>query len=100
VSHRPVELTQYTSIRFTEHLTLEGIAASIGLVGDAYDNALMESVIGLFKTECVTTNAFHHGPMKTLHASLGMLTPAEYEQAHYAGREPRAATRARAAQNP
>ncbi len=98
--------SQYTSIRFTEHLELEGIAPSIGSVGDAYDNALMESVIGLFKTEAITTNAFHTGPLKTLadveyatagwvdwynhrrlHGSLGMLTPAEYEQAHYAAHD-------------
>jgi putative transposase len=35
--------SQYTSIRFTEHLDLEGIRPSIGTVGDAYDNALMEA---------------------------------------------------------
>jgi len=35
--HRPVELAQYTSIRFTDHLELEGIKPSIGSVGDAYD---------------------------------------------------------------
>ena len=34
--------SQYTSIRFAEHLDLEGIRPSIGSVGDAYDNALME----------------------------------------------------------
>ena len=101
--------SQYTSIRFTEHLELAEIAPSIGTVGDAYDNALMESIIGLFKTECITTTVFHAGPYKTLadieyatagwvdwynhrrlHGSLGMLTPTEYEQAHYAAvnREP------------
>jgi len=101
--------SQYTSIRFTEHLELEGIAPSIGTVGDAYDNALMESVIGLFKTEAIATTVFHDGPYKTLadveyavagwvdwynhrrlHGSLGMLTPVEYEQHHYAAlnREP------------
>ena len=37
----PVELSQYTSIRFTDHLAIEGIRPSIGSVGDAYDNALM-----------------------------------------------------------
>ena len=105
----PVESGQYTSLRFTEHLALEGIAPSVGTVGDAYDNALMESVIGLFKTECIATTVFHPGPYKTLadveyatagwvdwynhrrlHGSLGMLTPTEYEQAHYAApnREP------------
>jgi putative transposase len=101
--------SQYTSIRFTEHLELAEIAPSIGSVGDAYDNALMECVIGLFKTEAITTDVFHDRPLKTLadveyttagwvdwynhrrlHSSLGMLTPAEYEQAHYAAlnREP------------
>jgi putative transposase len=95
--------SQYTSIRFTEHLGLEDIAPSIGTVGDAYDNALMESIIGLFKTEAIATTVFHNGPFKTLvdieyatagwvdwynnrrlHSSLGMITPAEFEQAHYA----------------
>ena len=85
--------SQYTSIKFTEHLALEGIAPSIGTVGDAYDNALMESIIGLFKTEAITTTVFHHGPYKTiadieyttagwvdwynhrrLHSTLGMMT--------------------------
>jgi transposase InsO family protein len=102
VLHRPVEPAQYTSLRFTEHLDLEGIAPSIGTVGDAYDNGLMESIIGLFKTECITTTVFHDGPYKTLadveyatagwvdwynhrrlHGTLGMITPSEYEQAHY-----------------
>jgi putative transposase len=106
---RPLESTQYTSLRFTDHLALEGIAPSIGTVGDAYDNALIESVIGLYKTECIATTVFHPGPYKTiadveyatagwvdwynhrrLHGSLGMLTPTEYEHAHYAApnREP------------
>jgi putative transposase len=95
--------SQYTSIRFTEHLALEGLRPSIGSVGDAYDNALMESVIGLFKTECIRTTVFHPGAYKTLadvefatagwvdwynhrrlHSSLGLIPPIEYEQAHYA----------------
>lgn len=101
--------SQYTSIRFTEHLELEGVRPSIGSVGDAYDNALMESVIGLYKTECIRTTVFHAGPYRTiadveyatsgwvdwynerrLHGSLGMLSPVEYETAHYAtlNREP------------
>ncbi|MFD7769239.1 DDE-type integrase/transposase/recombinase [Streptomyces sp. NPDC059787] len=41
---------QYTSFRLSDHLEAAGIAASIGSVGDAYDSALMESTIGLFKT--------------------------------------------------
>ncbi len=101
--------SQYTSIRFTEHLDLEGVKPSIGTVGDAYDNALMECVIGLYKTECVRSTVFHAGPYKTtadveyatsgwvdwynnrrLHSSLGYVAPAEHETAHYAAlnREP------------
>jgi transposase InsO family protein len=103
---------QYTSIRFTEHLDLEGIRPSIGSVGDAYDNALMESVVGLFKTECIRTTVFHAGAYRglpdvewatagwvdwynnrRLHSSLDYLTPQEFEQAHYAAisREPQPA---------
>ena len=50
---RPVESAQYTSIAFTERLAEAGIDPSVGSVGDAYDNALAESVIGLFKTELI-----------------------------------------------
>jgi putative transposase len=99
--------SQYTAIRFTEHLALEGIAPSIGTIGDAYDNGLMESIIGLFKTECIGSSIFHAGPYKTLadveyataswvdwynhrrlHGTLRMVPPAEYEQAHYAALNP------------
>src|SRR5271166_3138110 len=45
--------SQYTSIAFTAHLMAEGILASIGTVGDALDNALMESAIGLYKAELI-----------------------------------------------
>ena len=94
--------SQYISIRYTEHLDLEGIAPSIGTVGDAFDNALMESANGLYKTECIRTTVFHPGPSRTLadvefatagwvdwydnrrlHGSLGMLTPVEFETLHY-----------------
>jgi Integrase core domain len=81
-------------------------------VGDAHDNALMESIIGLFKTEAIATTVFHDGPYKALadveyvaagwvdwynhrrlHGSLGWLTPVEYEQDHYGAlsREPQPA---------
>ena len=50
VLRRPTEFAQYTSFAFTAHLIEAGIDASIGTVGDAYDNALMESTIGLYKT--------------------------------------------------
>ncbi|WP_338899974.1 integrase core domain-containing protein [Streptomyces sp. TG1A-60] len=45
--------SQYTSFAPAEHLEKAGIAASIGSVGDAYDNALMESTIGLLETEVI-----------------------------------------------
>ena len=107
--HRSVELAQYTSIRLAEHLELEGIRPSIGSVGDAYDSALMETINGLYKAECIRTTVFHDGPYKTiadveyatagwvdwynnrrLHGSLAMMPPVEFEQAHYAAlnREP------------
>lgn len=106
---RPPEPAQYTSVRLTEHLALEEIRPSIGSVGDAYDNALMESINGLYKAECIRTTVFHDGPYKTiadveyatagwvdwynnrrLHSTLGNIPPVEYEQAHYAAlnREP------------
>jgi transposase InsO family protein len=101
--------SQYTAVTYTDKLALDGIAPSIGSVGDAYDNALMESVNGLYKTECIRTTVFHEGPYKSLadveyatagwvdwynnrrlHSSLGYVPPAEFEQAHYASfnREP------------
>ena len=104
--------SQYTSITFTDHLVDAGIRPSIGSVADAYDNALMECVIGLYKTECVRTTVFHPGPYRTiaeveyataswvdwynnrrLHSSLEMMTPVEFERAHYAtlNREPQPA---------
>jgi transposase InsO family protein len=103
VLQRPVEPRQYTSLHFTEHLAREEIAPSIGSVGDAYDNALMESVIGLYKTECIRRGPFHTGPLRTLadveyatatwvewwnhaglHSTLDYRTPAEHEADHYA----------------
>jgi len=103
VLRRPLEPGQYTSIAFAETLVLEGIAASIGSVGDAYDNALAESTIGLFKTEAVSKRSpFLSGPMKTiddvefatmgwvdwfnqrrLHSTLDYLTPDEFEEVYY-----------------
>ncbi|WP_344118489.1 integrase core domain-containing protein, partial [Neomicrococcus aestuarii] len=76
-------------------------------VGDAYDNALMETVNGLYKAECVRTTIFHDGPYKTiadvefatagwvdwynnrrLHGSLGMVSPDEFEATYYAALTP------------
>ena len=47
----PVEPGQYTSVLYSERLASHGIAPSIGSVGDAFDNAMAESGIGLYKTE-------------------------------------------------
>ena len=55
---RPLESAQYTSLAFTAELREAGILGSIGTVGDALDNALMESTIGLYKTELINS---HHG---------------------------------------
>lgn len=104
--------SQYTSIVLTEHLALEQIAPSIGSVGDAYDNALMETINGVYKAECIGTTVFHDGSYKTiadvefatagwvdwynnrrLHGTLGMVSPNEYEATYYAtlSREPQPA---------
>jgi putative transposase len=101
--------SQFTSILFTERLELEQIRPSVGSVGDAYRNALMETVIGLCKTECSRTTVFRAGPYRTiadveyatagwvdwhnnrrLLSTLDMITPAEYATTHYAtlNREP------------
>jgi putative transposase len=90
--------SQYTSIAFTERLAAAGVSGSVGTVGDAYDNALAESVIGLFKTELVKPR----GPWRTaeqvelatleyvdwfnhrrLYEACGDITPAELEAAYY-----------------
>jgi putative transposase len=59
--------SQYTSVRFGETLSLSGIRPSIGSVGDAYDNALAETTIGLYKNECIRADSpFRRGPLNTL----------------------------------
>jgi transposase InsO family protein len=47
---RPFESAQYVSIKYSERLAEAGIEPSVGSVGDSYDNALAETVIGLFKS--------------------------------------------------
>ena len=89
--------SQYTSIAFTERLAEAGAAPSVGSVGDAYDNALAESLIGLFKTELIKpggpwrtveqveiatleyVDGFNH---RRLFEACGDLPPAELEAAH------------------
>lgn len=53
---------QYTAIRYAERVADAGAVASIGTVGDSYDNAMAESVVGLYKNECVKID----GPFKTV----------------------------------
>jgi putative transposase len=92
--------SQYTSIAFTAHLAAENIVPSIGTVGDALDNALMESAIGLYKTELINRRGpwrdLAHVEMETagycqwfncrrIHSAIGDVTPAEAEAAWYAG---------------
>jgi putative transposase len=91
--------SQYTSLAFTDALIEAGITGSIGTVGDALDNALMESTIGLFKTEVIehekttwtgradvekaTASWVHWYNASRLHTSIGDVPPVEYEQAHH-----------------
>jgi transposase InsO family protein len=89
---------QYLSIHYTERLALAGIEPSVGSRGDSYDNALAETIIGLYKTELV----YPRGPWSRLEdlelatlewvwwfnnhrllGPLGLVPPAEYEEAHY-----------------
>jgi putative transposase len=64
--------SQYVSIRYTERLAQAGITASVGTVGDSYDNALAETINGLYKTELVKPR----GPWRTVDA-------VEYATAEY-----------------
>ena len=93
---------QYLSIRYTERLAEAGIEPSVGSKGDSYDNALAESVIGLFKTEVIRLR----GPWRNVEdvefatlewvwwfnyhrllEPIGHVPPAEYEEAYYLRQE-------------
>jgi len=90
--------TQYLSMRYTERLADAGIAPSVGSRGDSYDNAMAESIIGLFKTEVIQLK----GPWRHLEAvefatltwvdwfntrrwlePIGYVPPADYEASYY-----------------
>ena len=96
---RPLEFTQYVAIRYTERLLEAGIEPSVGSVGDSYDNALAETINGLFKTEVIR----RRGPWRSLEAvefatlewvdwynnrrllePVGNMPPAEAEARYYA----------------
>jgi transposase InsO family protein len=90
---------QYVSIRYTERLAEAGIEPSVGSIGDSYDNALAETVIGLFKTEVIRRRGpwrhaeavefatlewvdwFNH---RRLLEPIGNIPPAEAEARHHA----------------
>ncbi len=99
VLRRLIEPGQYLSIVYTERLAEERAVISVGSRGDSYDNALAESVIGLYKSELI----FNRGPWRTveqvelatlgwvhwwntsrLHSAIKYVPPAEFEAAHYA----------------
>jgi len=89
---------QYLAIRYSERLAEEGAVASVGSKGDSFDNALAETVNGLYKTELI----HRRGPWRTvdqvelataewvqwwnerrLHGACGDIPPAEFEAAYY-----------------
>ena len=98
VIHHSDRGTQYLSMRYTDRLAAAGIAPSVGSCGDSYDNALAESIIGLFKTEVIRRlgpwrhleavefatrdwiHWFNHG---RLLEPIGYMPPAEYEARYY-----------------
>jgi transposase InsO family protein len=90
--------SQYTSIRYGQQLALNGITPSFGTVGDALDNALAETINGIFKAECVTpegpftsleqlcwaiTDWVYWYNNQRLHETLGYKTPSEAETQYY-----------------
>jgi transposase InsO family protein len=89
---------QYLSIRYTERLAEAGLEPSVGSTGDSYDNALAESVIGLYKTEVIRRGGPWRGIEDVEFATLtwvawynahrlleplGYVPPAEFEKTHY-----------------
>ena len=89
---------QYLSIRYTERLAEAGVVTSVGSRGDSYDNAMAESVNGLYKTELVRKQGPWRGledlefatlkwvdwyNHRRLFSALGYVPPAEYEANHY-----------------
>ncbi|MGA7271756.1 MAG: IS3 family transposase [Acidimicrobiia bacterium] len=93
--------SQFTSVRWGERLLELGAQPSIGSVGDSYDNALAETINGLYKTELIygpdqgpwrsieevelaTLSWVHWYNTERLHGYLGDIPPNEHEEAHYA----------------
>lgn len=99
VLRRPVEFPQYLAIRYTGRLGEAGAVASVGSRGDSYDNALAETVNGLYKAELInragpwrtveqvelaTSRWVHRWNTRRLHSACGDVPPAEYEAAYWA----------------
>ena len=94
--------SQYTSYAFTQELDDFGVLASIGSVGDAYDNALAESFVDSFKTELIADRVWRTRPQlelavvewigwfnhDRLHEALGDIPPAEFEALHLTAETP------------
>jgi putative transposase len=92
--------SQYLSFRYSERLTEIGIEASVGSVGDAYDNALAETINGLFKAEVIwrrgpwrNREAVEHATLEWVHwfntkrllEPIGYIPPVEFEKSYYDG---------------
>lgn len=99
VVHHTDRGSQYTSIRFSERLAEAGIQPSVGAVGSSYDNALAETINGLYKTELIkprkpwrtiddvelaTAQWVHWFNHNRLYAYCGDIPPVELETAYYA----------------
>ena len=94
--------SQYLSIRYTDRLTEAGIESSVGSVGDSYDNALAESINGLYKTEVIRrkgpwqhVEAVEYATLewvdwfnnRRLFEAIGNVPPVEFEMAYYQQKE-------------
>lgn len=98
---RGIDVHQYVSIRYTERLAEAGIEPSVGSVGDSYDNALAETINGLYKAEVVHRRSWHSPEElelatlrwvdwfnhRRLLGSIGYVPPAEAEANYYQQRE-------------
>jgi transposase InsO family protein len=78
VLRRPIESTQYVSNRYAERLAEAGIKPSVGSVGNSYENALAETINGLYKAEVI-----HRRPLEP----IGNIPPAEAEARYHAAPE-------------
>ncbi len=90
---RPVESAQYTAEDYTQQLDDAKVLASVGSVGDAYDNAMAESFVDSFKTELIRDRVWHSNTKlelaivewvawfntRRIHSSIGNRPPIEHE---------------------